>query len=124
MTLDQSLSALRARQDPTRVPDMLPELAEALAEAQEQRDQRRSLDSHGAPAWVAHERAVMVDATTALLVRHELPIDAQEVAEAVARAEDRASGHSDYTRKWALGCAEYIAELATATADTRKERAQ
>lgn len=122
MTLDQSLSALRARQDPTRVPDTVPELAEALAEAQEQRDQRRSVDGQLPPGWVAHERAVMFDATTALLVRHELPIDAQEVAEAVRRAEDRASGHSDYTRKWAIGCAEYIAGLATAAASTRKER--
>lgn len=115
-----SLSTLRALQNPARPADTHPELRDALTDAQKQRPQRRNLNAHGELGWIAYERDVMVDATTALLVRHELPIDAAQVRVAVERAEGRAQGHVDYTSKWALGCAEHIAAIAS-TATDREE---
>lgn len=100
-------------QDPTRPADLCGELLEALTEAQAERGQRQGLDSQGARDWIAHERGVMFDATVALLIRHELPIDADAAASAVKEAELAALGHIDYSQKWALRCAEYVAEVAT-----------
>lgn len=53
-----------------------------------------------------HEPAVMLDVTLALVIRHRLPIDADRTLRAVRRAR------RDSARAWAIGCAEYIAELA------------
>lgn len=101
-------------QDPARVPDIHPELRDALTSAQEQRGEREGMSSEGLPAWIAYERAVMIDATTALLVRHGLPLNSRDISQAVERSEQLACGHVDYTSKWALGCAEYVASIARA----------
>lgn len=106
----------RHNQDPTRITDVLPELRDALAAAQTHRHERAATTSKGEPEWVVYEREVMVDATTALLIRHALPINARDIRTAVEHAEQRANGHYDYTTQWALGCAEYITGLATAKA--------
>lgn len=103
----------RAHQDPTRISDLLPELHNALAGAQGQRGRRRGITSNGESQWVTYERAVMVDHTMALLLRHRLPLDAGATRLAVLDAEQQAMGHFDYTSKWALGCAEYIWGIAT-----------
>lgn len=104
----------RSSQDPTSTRDLSRELLGDLTTAQQERDQRSAMSTSGHPQWVAYERSVMLDSTIALLVRHQLPIDADEAARAVRAAEQRAEGHSDYSAKWALGCAEYVANLAVA----------
>lgn len=100
------------RQDPLTVRAVSDELFHDLAAAQEERDQRALLNQSGQPEWVAYERGVMVDGTIALLIRHQLPIDADEALRAVTKAEQSAAGHSDYTRTWAIGCARYIVSVA------------
>lgn len=102
----------RRTQDPTRIKDLHAELLDALVHAQSERDQRQEWTASGELGWVVHERATMVDATTALLIRHHLPVDLDAVHAAVRKAERQASGHFDYSSKWAVGCAEYIAARA------------
>lgn len=102
------------KQNPTRVPDLHSELLEALTAAQEERARRDTISGRGEPEWVAYERSVMIDTTIAQLIRHELPIDADEATRAVTDAERRAQGHSDYSSKWAVGCAEYVTKVAAA----------
>lgn len=111
--------ARRVDQDPTSIRDLSDELYRDLAAAQERRDQRPALAPSGQPEWVAYERGVMIDSTIALLIRHQLPIDADETTRAVGKAEQSASGHSDYTRTWAIGCAHHIASLAHAKQEER-----
>lgn len=103
-------------QDPARISDLHEELVETLAEAQAERPQREGSDALGNPEWVSYERSVMIDATIAQLIRHRLPIDADGAAKAVVAAEQQATGDSDYTSKWAIGCAEYVTQLAIAKA--------
>lgn len=91
------------------------ELHTSLVEAQQNRERRSELTADGTPEWVGYERTVMLDATTALLIRHQLPIDADEITRRVVEAEQDASGHSDYAQTWALGCAQYIHTLAAAS---------
>lgn len=102
------------RLDPTQVHETRPELRAALAEAQAHRAEHSGLTSAGEPEWAAFERTAMLDATTALLIRHELPLNADEITKAVVAAEQAAKGHSDLSWKWATGCARYIAEVAIA----------
>lgn len=110
----------RRRQNPASAASIYPELHDALAAAQGERDQYQQVGRDGEPAWVARERTVMLDATTALLIRHRLPIDADRISTAVRRAETRASGHVDYAHKWALGCAEYVAGVAAGARATQE----
>lgn len=105
-------TSARPRQDPTHVPELVPELRDTLAAAQEERPNRQGMDSCGQPEWIAYERTVMVDVTTALVIRHGLPLKADEIHQAVTCAEDQANGHVDYTSKWAIGCAHYVAGIA------------
>jgi hypothetical protein len=78
-----------------------------LVVAQEQRQQRNDWvpveDGGQEVGWVLYERAVMLAATNRWReVNHLPPVD-----EAVVRqAEDHATGHVDYTAKFALYCAE------------------
>lgn len=103
-------------QNPTSIPDLHAELLEALTEAQSERQRRADSDPQGRPEWIGYERSVMIDATIAQLIRHQLPIDADAAVKAVTAAEEQATGHSDYASKWAIGCAEYVAALARAKA--------
>lgn len=95
-----------------RISDILPELHDALVVAQSDRSRRKGVSPTGELEWITYERAMMLDTTIALLIRHQLPIDADAATKAVTNAESAASGHADYTAKWALGCAEYVTELA------------
>lgn len=113
----------RPPQNPALISDLIPELRETLDEAQKGRSARSGVSPTGEPEWITHERAMMLDATIALLIRHQLPIDADGTAKAVTQAEENASGHSDYTQKWALGCAEYIAKIASTKGTSQKENA-
>lgn len=81
-----------------------------LTRAQEERDKRPNLvDGPDGPEcqWAAYERTRMHDAVNAIradLGRAPVPMPD------VLHAERQAVGHSDYSRKYAL----YCAELATA----------
>lgn len=112
--IEDSLVHDRAPQNPEQVTDLLPELHETLLHAQRQRQQYSSVEADGTPEWVAHERSVMFDATTALLIRHHLPLGRDSIAAAVHEAEQVADGSADPARQWALGCAEFVADRARA----------
>ena len=59
----------------------------------------------GKPAWVAVERGAMHAAVNRLRDRVGLPgVD----PELVERAESMAAGHVDYTKKYALYCADLV----------------
>ncbi|ADD43238.1 hypothetical protein [Stackebrandtia nassauensis] len=80
-------------------------LEQTLASAQRQRSARAGLDSCGVPEWVAFERRAMHEAVNRARVDRGL----SPVTEAHVRwAEERAVGHGDYTRKFALYCADLI----------------
>lgn len=100
--------------DPALISDTLPELLDALGQARAHRQEHSGLTSAGKPEWEAFERTAMLDATTAILIRHELPLDADGITKAVTAAEQQAHRSSDYARAWALGCAQYISEMTAA----------
>lgn len=77
----------------------------ALREAQEQRHERNGLDANYEPGWVLYERELMHREVCAARARLGLgPIALTEVA----RVEAMAMGHSDYSAKWSLYCAELV----------------
>lgn len=77
-----------------------------LQVAQSVRHTRGHVDEEtGELAWIVHERTTMFNAVNGL--RRERGLDPVSLDE-VKRAESLASGHSDYTRKFALGCAELV----------------
>lgn len=72
-------------------------LLNKLGEAQRQRGKR--LD------WIEHERATMLDVVNCeRTCMRKLPI----LLEDIERVEKRALGHSDYSYKFALYCAELV----------------
>lgn len=57
------------------------------------------------PAWVRHERTVMAEEVNRLRrARGSAPVETAQVE----RAENGASGHIDYVKKFALGCMELV----------------
>lgn len=87
-----------------------------LAEAQEERPRRQELveGPDGSPecAWAAYERGVMhmeVNRVRAQHERSEIPL------KLIERADRQAAGHSDYTFKFALYCAELALDVPRAT---------
>lgn len=76
------------------------ELHHVLTEAQKERDKRRVN-----AGWIDYERNVMHDAVNRLLARvGREPATEQEIRS----AESMACGHVDYTKKFALYCAEIV----------------
>jgi uncharacterized protein YkwD len=79
----------------------------ALIRAQSERGERQDMtyDPRGNPevAWAAYERAKVLEAVNQVRAEFHLP---PVTAEDVFRAEQMAVGHSDYTKKFALYCAE------------------
>lgn len=70
---------------------------DALSAAQLQRSHRHD--------WVEYERRIMCDLMRQELLTHgHAPHSAASMTEA---AEKNALGHTDYSHKFALGCAEY-----------------
>ena len=88
--------------------DMRNILLETLSKAQEERRQRQQLvrvDGYSQPAWILFERETMLDATN----RERAILGKDPVSEKdVLRVEKNADGHSDYSYKYALGCAELV----------------
>ncbi|MFE0472445.1 hypothetical protein ACFW2V_12610 [Streptomyces sp. NPDC058947] len=87
-----------------------------LAEAQEERPRRQELveGPDGSPecAWAAYERGVMHAEVNRIRTQHErseIPL------ELIERVERKAIGHSDYTSKFALYCAELALDVPRAT---------
>lgn len=78
----------------------------ALITAQAERDQRPDLVTvNGQPecAWAIYERGVMLEQVNK--IRADLGYQPVHMA-AVERVENAAVGYSDYTKKYALYCAE------------------
>jgi hypothetical protein len=85
-------------------------LRATLAVAQEQRDQRPDLvDGPDGPEceWAAYERARMHETVNEIRAERNLP---PVPVEDIVRVERMAVGHSDYSSKFALYCAELTAE--------------
>jgi len=60
--------------------------------------------------WIDHERRAMtLHVLDEFRYRGLNPVG---VREAVQRAEDSACGHSDYGKKWAIGCADIVVTAA------------
>lgn len=74
-----------------------------LTRIQQQRHLRQEVDADGQPGWVGFEIGVMWDQTNALRAGAGLPEIPLAAFEAIER---QAVGHSDYTAKLALYCAE------------------
>jgi hypothetical protein len=88
---------------------------EVLSNAQGQRDQRQELVTcvawwnpskpENIPAWCEYEREVMLGAINKLRDKKGLPLIGLLD---VSRVESMAMGHSDYSSKFALYCAELV----------------
>jgi hypothetical protein len=96
----------------TATKDLVTEIESTLLESRDARALRGTDERH--PPFTprelsAHERAVMLDITLALLIRHRLPIDADRAAKAVADAQDPDA------RTWASRCADHVACIAEET---------
>lgn len=87
--------------------DTVNSLHHALTTAQKERRSRDTL-VNGEPAWVTHERNTMHGEVNRLRALHGLP---PVPLDAVRAAEDQAVGHSDYTHKYALRCADLVHDL-------------
>ena len=80
-----------------------------LCDAQKLRDKKSNWVESGEGgttlAWILYERQVMFNAVNQERIARNLePITMKELR----RAEDCATGHCDYTRKFALYCAELV----------------
>lgn len=91
---------------------LLSTLTEAMAERAQRSGMAETTDRNGQPctelAWIVHEREVMAQATDRMRAERGLP-PADRLA--LLRAEELATGHSDYGSKFALYCAEYATGL-------------
>lgn len=77
---------------------------DALIRAQQERLDRQDI-VNGEVEWVTYERTVMLNAVNeARAERGYQPIDIA----AIERVENKAAGHFDYTKKWALYCTELV----------------
>lgn len=74
-----------------------------LTRAQEERPDREDLVDDYEPGWVLYERETMHSAVNQARADRSLP---PVPIAAVKRVEQQAFGHSDYTKKFALYCAE------------------
>ena len=105
------LSTARRRTVPTDVDDLdyralTDHFEEVLIEASAERQSRPDMvEDEGTrePGWVVHERAVMRQEVDSVRAARAMPPISDA---AMQRAEALALGHSDYTRKFALGCAD------------------
>ena len=84
-------------------------LLDTLRSAQKERDRRSDFvtDADGTQelGWVLFERGRMLDAVNTLRARsNAAPVD----LEALVAAETSACGHSDYTSKFAIRCADLV----------------
>lgn len=91
---------------------MKDKMLDILASAQGQRTQKQGwcydpVEGREIPEWVVFERKTMLDAVNVeRAIRGLSPIDVETLYH---KAERRAEGHSDYSRKFALYCA-WLAE--------------
>lgn len=79
-----------------KIPALQAEFLAVLSRAQERRSELGS-------AWMVYERQVMLACVNAERKKAELPL---VTLEDVERVEGGAAGHSDYSSKFALYCAE------------------
>lgn len=85
-------------------------LLEVLQAAQQERGRRGEFvpgpDGREELAWVIYERQRMLDAVNELRAK---AASSPVTLDAVIRAETTACGHSDYTSKFAIACADLVA---------------
>lgn len=84
------------------------DLLETLVAAQGERHKRQDWveqPGYREIGWAVHERQVMTDRVNLLRSRAGL---APVPMTAIAIKENLAMGHIDYTKKWALGCADLV----------------
>lgn len=82
------------------------DLRDVLVAEQEKRNQRRGFIGHE-PEWVQVERLAMLDRVNLLRSRRGYgPVSLDDVT----AKENQACGHSDYTTKYAIGCADLVVE--------------
>jgi hypothetical protein len=86
----------------TNLQSLFGEMRRILTHAQEQRDDRQEVID-GELDWIRYERQTMHDAVNQARADRGLPPTPLTLIE---RAEKQATGHSDYTKKFALYCAE------------------
>jgi hypothetical protein len=85
---------------------MIEKMLKTLSDAQKERPKRQNWDKDKKdPDWVYFERQTMFDAVNRERRERDLPPVTEEV---FSRAESNACGHSDYSRKFALYCAELV----------------
>jgi hypothetical protein len=77
----------------------------ALTEAQEERPNREEV-INGELDWITYERTVMLNTVNAARAARFLP---PLTVDEIERVEMSATGHVDYTKKFALYCAELAA---------------
>lgn len=84
------------------------DLYSTLVREQKLRGERRDpVDGTNESEWVVKERQVMLDRTRAWLMYMDGILVSMEDIE---RVEERAAGHIDYTKKFAIGCADLVAQ--------------
>lgn len=110
LTTNQLPSRGSEIQNPARVESIFPELYNTLLHARH--------TYRDCPDMV---RAAMFDVTTALLIRHQLPLGGEDTAQAVREAQKAAQGHRDADHRWALGCAKYVASCAIARKEAHED---
>jgi len=79
----------------------------ALSKAQELRLQKNAMVD-GELEWVRYERDVMFRLVNAIRLKNDAP---QATLFDVMKVENQAEGHVDYSRKFALYCAELALEI-------------
>lgn len=89
---------------PGALPALSRRMYDTLTTAQTERRHRQNI-INGELEWVRHERQTMHTAVNQARAEHGKP---PVPLNAVEHAEDLASGHSDYTRKFAFYCAELV----------------
>jgi hypothetical protein len=87
---------------------LIAQFSEVLLIAAGERSQRHEVvDGPDGPelAWMVYERSQMLDAVNAERATRSLP---PVPVEDVIWAEQQACGHSDYVKKFAIGCADLV----------------
>lgn len=69
--------------------------------------QKKRVDANSAATWIEHERSEMIKAVREQIEKRGGTFGSEH-EDAVLRGELRATGHSDYSAKWALYCAETV----------------
>lgn len=93
--------------DVLRLPELSKEFLEILSEAQDSRP-TKVIWIGNILEWVLYERSVMLDAVNSFRLKNGFE---QVTLDDIEKVERQAVGHSDYSRKFSLYCAELAMNL-------------